>query len=56
MGVPLATIAARPRMTTAALAIGCSICPAMTATKMANSRQPCGVIVAGGGITWATKT
>ena len=39
-----------------ALEIGCSICPAMTAMKMAKRRHPCGVMAAGGGIRCATTT
>ncbi len=50
IGVPLMAIAVRPRITTAALGSGFSICPAITARKIANRRHPCGVIDSGGGI------
>jgi hypothetical protein len=48
--VPLAAIAASAEEHHGRAEIGCSICPAMTAMKIAKSRHPCGGSAAGGGI------
>ena len=50
MGVPLAAIAVRPINTSADAGRGSVTMPAMTQMKIAVWRQPCGVIVAGGGM------